>query len=471
MSKTLEEESINQLDPRLRKQIEGARKNLTKNPSIVITVCTNILDRHPGCLEVRRLLRQAQMRSSGGKASSMSKLFGKVTSAPFAQKAKKGLENDPESVMSQAERNITDNPNLPLGHRLLGQAAEKLHLFETAVFAYETLIEVDDTEEHRLMLGNALVLAKRSKEAIVLCDKILSSNPANEAAQELVRRASVAQSMEQGKWEEEGGFRDKLADEKTATELEQSNRMVNDEDTVEKLVRKNQELLRTEPDNLTLYREIINGYRSIGNFAQALEYTVAARKTPAGASDPTLERLEIDLNISMKRAEIEVLEEQLESDSNNEQLKAQVEELQAQEHKFRLENAKRIVDKYPNDYGARFELGILLYEEGDFDKAMSEFQKATRNPKVRVKAILMLGRSMAAKGIYDMAVVQFEEAKKEIPGMDDTKKEVIYELARAHEENGDLDKAIAEYKIIYSNDIGYRDVSEKINAFYTQKNA
>ena len=102
---------------------------------------------------------------------------------------------------------------------------------------------------------------------------------------------------------------------------------------------------------------------------------------------------------------------------------------------------------------------------------MGEFQKATRNPKVRVKAIMMLGRSMAAKGIYDMSISQFEEAKKEIPGMDDTKKAVIYELARAHEENGDLEKAINEYKLIYSNDIGYRDVAEKINNFYAQKNA
>ncbi|WP_309385932.1 tetratricopeptide repeat protein [Cerasicoccus frondis] len=471
MTDTLTEESINQLDPRLRKQIEGARKNLTKNPSIVVTVCMNILERHPGCLDVRKLLRQAQERAKGGKTSGMSKFLGKVTSAPFAQKAKKNLESDPLSVMAQAEKSITDNPGLPVGHRLLGQAAENVGLFETAVFAFEKLVEVDKTEEHQIMLANALILAKRPKEAIMLGDRILQQNPANEDAQEMVRRASVAESMERGKWEEEGGFRDKLADEEKAIELEQQARVVNDEETVEKLVAKNIKLLEAEPDNLTLYREIINAYRTIGQFGKALEYVVKARKTPAGSSDPTLERMEIDMNLSIKRSEIEALEEQLEAEPGNAEVQSKLEDLKAQEHKFKLDNALRIVEKYPNDYAARFELGNLLYQDGDYDKAMGEFQKATRNPKVRVKAIMMLGRSMAAKGIYDMAIVQFEEAKKELALMDDTKKEVIYSLARAHEENGDLDKAIAEYKIIYSNDIGYRDVAEKINAFYTQKNA
>ncbi|WP_269541358.1 tetratricopeptide repeat protein [Cerasicoccus fimbriatus] len=470
MSDTLTEESINQLDPRLRKQIEGARKNLSKNPSIVITVCMNILERHPGCLDLRKLLRQAQERAKSGKTSGMSKFIGKVTSAPFAQKAKKGIEKDPVAVMTQAEKSITDNPSLPLGHRLLGQAAEKLELWETAVFAYEKLVEVDKTEENQIMLANALIHAKRPKEAILIGDRILHANAACEAAQELVRRASVAESMDRGKWEEEGGFRDKLADEEKAIELEQQARVVNDEDTVEKLVGKNLKLLEAEPENLTLYREIINGYRTIGNYTKALDYIRKARTTSAGSSDPTLERMEIDMNLSIKRSEVEALEQKLEAEPDNEAIQAELVELKAQEHKFKLENALRIVEKYPNDYGARYDLGLLFFEEGNYDKAMGEFQKATRNPKVRVKAIMMLGRSMAAKGIYDMAVQQFEEAKKELKLMDETKKEVIYELASAHEENGDMEKAIAEYKIIYSNDIGYRDVADKINNFYTQKN-
>jgi hypothetical protein len=53
--------------------------------------------------------------------------------------------------------------------------------------------------------------------------------------------------------------------------------------------------------------------------------------------------------------------------------------------------------------------------------------------------------------------------------MDDLKKEVIYELASCFEAMGKAESAIEEYKVIYSDDIGFRDVAAKINAYYAAK--
>ena len=50
--------------------------------------------------------------------------------------------------------------------------------------------------------------------------------------------------------------------------------------------------------------------------------------------------------------------------------------------------------------------------------------------------------------------------------MNDLKKDVVYELANALEKSGKRDEAIAEYKALYMADSTYKDVSEKINAFY-----
>lgn len=55
--------------------------------------------------------------------------------------------------------------------------------------------------------------------------------------------------------------------------------------------------------------------------------------------------------------------------------------------------------------------------------------------------------------------------------MNDSKKEIIYELATAYELMGQADKAFNEYKEIYSADISYKDVSDKINAYYASKNS
>jgi hypothetical protein len=52
--------------------------------------------------------------------------------------------------------------------------------------------------------------------------------------------------------------------------------------------------------------------------------------------------------------------------------------------------------------------------------------------------------------------------------MDETKKDVIYELGACYELMGKPELAIEEFKMIYSEDIGFRDVADKINAFYSK---
>jgi len=54
--------------------------------------------------------------------------------------------------------------------------------------------------------------------------------------------------------------------------------------------------------------------------------------------------------------------------------------------------------------------------------------------------------------------------------MDERKKDAIYELGCCLESMGEEGKAIEEFKVVYSADISFRDVADKINAFYS-KNA
>ena len=88
---------------------------------------------------------------------------------------------------------------------------------------------------------------------------------------------------------------------------------------------------------------------------------------------------------------------------------------------------------------------------------------------MRLDAILFLGRAYSRKGFHDMAIEQFSILKNEIQVMDERKKDAIYELGCCHESMGSKEKAFEEFKAVYSADISFRDVAEKINAFYQQK--
>ena len=133
---------------------------------------------------------------------------------------------------------------------------------------------------------------------------------------------------------------------------------------------------------------------------------------------------------------------------------------------FQRNQLEDLVQRYPNDYGYRYELGMILYEEKDFDGSLPHFQLAQRNAKVRLDAILHLGRAYSRKNFHDLAIEQFNILKTEIQVMDDRKKEAIYELGCCYESMGKKEKAIEEYKLVYSADISFRDVADKINSFY-----
>jgi tetratricopeptide (TPR) repeat protein len=70
------------------------------------------------------------------------------------------------------------------------------------------------------------------------------------------------------------------------------------------------------------------------------------------------------------------------------------------------------------------------------------------------------------KKFFDLALEQFKLLKADIQIMDERKKDAIYQLGCCFEAMGKKEEAIEEFKIVYSADISFRDVADKINAFY-----
>jgi tetratricopeptide (TPR) repeat protein len=463
----IKEITLKELDPRLQKQLEQHEKSIDRNPAVVIEICNNILARSPGALDARRLLRKAQRKSIPAPKGGMTKFFGSMTNVPFVLKSGSRMKSDPKSVLDEAEKLLTVNPYDTQALKMEAQAATMMGMMGTAALAYENIRDVQpENIENLLALGNALIDAGQSKEAIKCGERILELKSGDGDAQALLRRASVAVTMDKGKWDEQTSFRDKLADADKAQALEQEARMANDEETITRLINKLIDAIQKDQENINLYRDIIGYYKQIQKFEEALEYVRKARQQPLGKADPTLEKQESDLTVSVMRHKLEQLEVAVVTDPSRQ---AELEELKKAELLFRVQEAKGRVEKYPNDYGFRYDYGILLFETNQIDLAIRELQMARRNPKVTNRATLFLGRAYRVKGIYDLAIEALNQTKNEMPVMSDLKKEIIYELALCYRAAGNVEKAVDEYKTIYSNDIDYKDVAKIINEYYEKK--
>jgi len=447
--------AVTSLDPRHQKLIDNARIALERGQlDYTLDACAQVLKTAPGCLPVRRLQRVAQLRDFKSKNKFMSKAMGGFSTAPFMFG---GGKKEPAKVLETAEGMLAKDPTSVPALKLLAEAAGGLGLLETVAFALDAVREIEpDNRANLLAVGEAWIAAGKPAEALKAADAILKTKPADADAQNLMRKASIAQTVTKGNWDAQGSFRDKLRDEAQAVSLEQAAKVVTAGDMAQRLVDEAKARVQAEPTNLNHYRAVAQAYRQLGRSDEALVWVRKARELPAGAVDPTLEKEESELQTALLEARVKA--------ESGDGLAAAQAELAA----WRLTEAKRTVERYPNDFPARLALGELLLAGGQLDAALAQFQQAQKGPQVRVAALVGLGRGFRAKKIYDLAVMQFKSAKTDLTAMDDTKKEVIYELGSCYEAMGKPEEAIAEFKVIYGEDIGYRDVADKITAFYSK---
>ncbi len=462
------EVSVASLDPRQQKLIENARIALDRgNFDYVLEVTAQVLKAQPGCLPVRRLQRVAQLRQHRGKSGGF---FGKTLSglsaAPFMFG---GGRKEPAKQLESAEALLAKDPNNVPALKMLAEAAGALGLPETVAFALDAVREIDpDNRGNLLALGEAWLAAGKPDDALKIADEILRTKPTDADAQNLMRKASVAQTVVKHRWDEQQSYRDKLRDETQAVSLEQSAKLVTGDVMTQRLLDEALARVAKEPNNLNHYRSVSQAYRQLDNLDEALAWVRKARAQPTGRTDAAMEKQESELATAVIEKHMKEAEAALAAAPSDVAAQAKLQAAKQELNEFRLGEAKRYVERYPNDYPARYSLGALLLELGQVDAAIGQFQQAQKGPQVRVASLIGLGRCFKAKKLYDLAVTQFNTAKTDLNTMDDTKKEVIYQLGTCYELMGKPDAAIEEFKVIYSEDIGFRDVADKINAFYSK---
>ena len=463
----IQESTIAELDPRQIKQLEAADKAVTSNPSYSVEIYSAVLKLSPGCIELRKKLRALQLRMAKKSTKGLSSLFGKVTIAPFMLRGKG--DKKPTIALEKAEELIEKSVGNVLAHQMLVDAAKELNLKETVVFGLETIKQISPKDLKNLKeLGNAYLEIGETEKTIAVGNEIQKLNPSDGDAEDLMKRASVAVAMNKGKWEESEDFRTQLKDEAEAQSLEQAAKSVNDAKGLEELIRQTYSLWEQEPNNLNHYKRLSELYQKYGDLENAIAWIQEARKQDAGKADVSLEEKERSLTLEYFDHVIDQWDKQFQQNPNDQSVQSSLEEAINNRKIYQKTQLESLVQRYPNDFGYRYELGVLLFEEEDYENCLAHFQLAQKNAKVRLDAILYLGRAYSRKSFYDLAIEQFNLLKSEIQIMDERKKEAIYELGCCYESMNKGEEAMEEFKLVYSADISFKDVADKINAFYNQ---
>ncbi len=115
------------------------------------------------------------------------------------------------------------------------------------------------------------------------------------------------------------------------------------------------------------------------------------------------------------------------------------------------------------DFQAHYDLGVAFKEMGLLDEAIAEFQKALRSPEGRLKTSEALGTAFFDKGQFAIAEAILKRAVESLGATDDEQIGLIYWLGRAQEAQGKTDASIANYQRVLAVEIGFQDVTARMN--------
>jgi tetratricopeptide (TPR) repeat protein len=115
------------------------------------------------------------------------------------------------------------------------------------------------------------------------------------------------------------------------------------------------------------------------------------------------------------------------------------------------------------DYQSHYDLAIAFKEMGLIDEAIAEFQKALGNASNRLPAYEALGQCFIEKSQYKLASSILARALTE-QASEEKLVGVLYLLARAAEEQGNVSDALAYYQRVFVLDVQFRDIADRLSS-------
>jgi len=455
-----------ELSPALRplwlKALSAVQMN---NLEYAVSLLQAVLKDGPAFLEARMILRKCEIQIYS-KTEKKKGLFGSSGNSMGIMKLASPAKKDPAGTLPLIEKELEKDPLSDAANELLFETAIRLELYETAAFALET-IRKHKPENVKLLhrLAEHYLSREMPAKATEVYNDIIKQAPNDSVAIKGAKDASARASMKKQRWDENTSMRDLMRDASENEELEKSSRSGL---TLEQLEARRDKVIdkyNADPNNLATAKELGALYEQLEDWANAYTFFHWAHTLSNG--DIALSTKSAQMRDRALETELKALEVAVAANPEDVQLAEQLAQNRSLRLAEQVAEAKGRVDQNPTDPQLRFELGYALYRSGEFTAAIPHLQQATRNPHIRTKVLLLLGRTFRSKNMFDLAIKQLTDALADLNVMDSTKKEVLYEKGLIHHDMGDKVAALDAFKQIYEVDYGYRDVAERVESSYS----
>lgn len=471
---TFENRPINELTPRMQQLFERARASFQgARYAYAIELLRTILMQEPGCAEVRRVLHAVyrELHARDGALRRWRNALG-VSWALRTKVPRLFRRKEYPVLLSTLEELIERAPGSEGALVSLARVAVECGAIDTATVALESLVTaaprnpkawrryVDHCRRHDLH--------KRALQGLLRLAKL---RPNDLEIQTQLREVTAADTVAGAHWDEAGTYRDILRDEEEAVRLEEERRpqaMTSEESLQTQLAAAKADVKRLPSiDNRRRYGELLRRY---GDLDGALhQFEEAGNAT--NHLDPAIEDAIVACLHERADGDIERWQRYARENPERAELAAErIRELESTRDEGLLARYEFRVKRFPLEARYQAELADAYLEFGRFDEALRAYQAARRNPSFNLRAGIGAARSMAGKGLADLAEREFLACLGLVSGRNDPARlEILYDLYRLYAGQERQEDSVRQLKEIYALNASYRDVSARLDEYVRQR--
>ncbi len=439
----------------------GNKAMESNNWDMSIQMFSQCVKLKPDNLTYRQLLRKCTMKKyddnkkgAGGLAKTkLMSIRGKV------KKAKKKEEWETASVL--AEEGLLLNPWDAQLNVDIAEASIALDRGEIARHAYSVAI-ITATKDKDVHVAFADLLEEREeyKEAEKVWERIAVIDPKDIEVSRKMSGLAAKQATKKGNFEDAESAKDVAHNKGFASEAQSVSAK---SDNAETALR---HAIRKEPDKVEHYLKLATQLKTNKKFEECYEILKTALEV---SSDDTSVREQLeDAELLLMKHNVDSAKEKA-NESEDPEDRKQVAELSKELRNRKIEVFTTREERHGQNLGLKLELATLVMQQQEWSRAIPLLQKASQDPRLKTKALVLLGKCFMYDNKAALAKGQFTRA---VPDLDfdtdpSTYTEAHYLLARVCEETGDTEKAIHHYGEVLVVDYNYKDAlqrSEKLQA-------
>ena len=435
----------------------------TLNYDYAIELYLDGLSFWPTCLtEGHFKLRDISIRrhANGGKKSG----FGD------GSKYKKNPGKSPRDAMLKAEYLLSKDPE-NLGHMAdFVKAALEAGFEDVCHWMADLLLDSNikaskqDFKIYTLLMEiyQKIESYKRAEQA---CQMACHLKPKDSTLRDTLRDLSARAVMQKGKYDGEGDFRDSIQNREEQEQLHAEELLLSNDDVMKRSIasaRLSYEENPTDQRNIDKYVTALCATDEYDNEKLAIEVLEEAY----GSSKQFFYRQRgNEIIMRQQKRQARQLQDALKKEPDNTEYRTKLKQLGVKMLQFELKHYGECVENHPTDRKYKFELGKRYLKAKKFEEAIPLFQEARGDPRFRTGSLSHIGQCFFYKKWYTDAIESFQEAYDNVESKEGAMaKELLYNLGRAYEADGNDTEALGNYRRVTQIDYNYQDARSRVDA-------